>query len=429
MKSKVKRRKARNRSVKTRKSRKSVRAAEKTKAQPAKIRVLFLGAKEFPFGARTAFKNDSLPSGGIEAYADALACELAKNPTLEITVVTRRFPGQKQSEKIAGVNVERVPWMKGFLLRNPSYNYHAFRAARKLGFDVVHAHGPVAALFAEKLGKSVVATPHGVASGQPQYNPAVKVVLKSVERRAYSRAEAVVFLSGEERVSFKEKLGFLPRRCATIPPGVDLRKYSPEANARAAAKIHAQLGLAGKFVVIFVGRLIAVKGVKHLIDAAALSKAEDCTKCVLLIAGDGPERGALEKQAEMLGISSRIKFLGERRDVPALLAASDCFVLPSLSEGMPMALLEAMAAKRPCVVTRIGLPVRDGREALVVAPGNARELELAVSEIGADAGLRRRLAGNAFAFAKKFSWKNAAKRHAELYAELCGNVERVPRKK
>ena len=389
-----------------------------------RVRVLFVGAKEFPFGASATAsaavgaKQDAFPSGGIEAYADALARELAKNRRLQITIVTRRLPGQKQREKIAGVNVERVPWVRGFLLRNPSYNYHAFRAARKLGFDVVHAHGPVAALLAERLGKPVVATPHGVASGQPQYNAVVRAALRRVERRAYSRADAVVFLSGEERVSFKEKLGFEPSHATTIPPGVDLRKYSPSANARAAAKIRGQLGLRGKFVVIFVGRLLAVKGVRHLIDAAALSKAEDCKKCVLLVAGDGPERPALEKQAEMLGIAERVVFLGERRDVPALLAASDCFVLPSLSEGMPMALLEAMAAKLPCVVTNVGLPVENGKTGLVVAPGNARELEMAVSKIGADAGLRKRLGANAFALAKKFSWAAAAASHAKLYSSL-----------
>ena len=382
------------------------------------LKVLFLGTKEFPFGSCAQFKTDSLPSGGIEAYADSLARELARQKSVEVTIVTRRFKGQKEKERIAGVNVVRVPWVRGFLLRNPSYNYAALRAARKLDFDLVHAHGPVAALFAERLGKPVVATPHGVASGQPQYNALVRAALRRIEKKAYSRADAIVFLSEAEKTSFKEKLDFLPRRSAVIPTGVDLKRFSRARSAFLARTLRVGFKIKRKFVVCFVGRLLAVKGVRYLIEAAALLEEKERKKIVFLIAGDGPERDSLEKLARKLGVEENFLFLGERLDVPTLLAASDCFVLPSLSEGMPLALLEALAAGAPCVVTRIGLPVRDEREAIAVPPANARELARAIGKLEKNAALRAKLARNGLAFAKKFSWKRAASAHAALYSAL-----------
>src|SRR5439155_22355430 len=109
-----------------------------------------------------------------------------------------------------------------------------------------------------------------------------------------------------------------------------------------------------------------------LLWAASLSP-----RALLVRAGDGPLRAALEQRAIALGIHDRVLFLGERKDIPALLARCDVFVLPSLNEGLPLTVLEAMAAERPVVATNVGgLPelVADGVRGILVPPAGPRAL-------------------------------------------------------
>jgi glycosyltransferase involved in cell wall biosynthesis len=112
----------------------------------------------------------------------------------------------------------------------------------------------------------------------------------------------------------------------------------------------------------------------------------------LLLAGDGPERPALEGTVRTLRLGPFVRFLGTLDDPWPLLAAADIFALPSLWEGMPNALLEAMAAGLPAVATAVGaVPemVDDGREALVVPPGDAGALARALAELAAGPARRR----------------------------------------
>ena len=141
-----------------------------------------------------------------------------------------------------------------------------------------------------------------------------------------------------------------------------------------------------------VARLDAQKGVAHLVDAAAM-----VPDVVFAIAGDGPDRGALEARAAERGVSSRVRFLGHRRDVPALLAVADLFVLPSLYEGFPLSVLEAMASGVPVVATEVG-----GTDELVtndtgtpVAPADPRALADGIRALLADRDAAARRAATA----------------------------------
>jgi colanic acid/amylovoran biosynthesis glycosyltransferase len=143
---------------------------------------------------------------------------------------------------------------------------------------------------------------------------------------------------------------------------------------------------------LFVGRIAAVKGLPILLEA--LTKLEGVT---LNIAGDGPDRARLEEEAQALNISSRVKFLGyqSQQQVRKLLKQADLFVMSSFAEGVPVVLMEAMAAGVPVVATRIaGIPelVRDGHSGLLVAPGDANEMAMAIDRLLGDAELRNRFA-------------------------------------
>jgi glycosyltransferase involved in cell wall biosynthesis len=132
------------------------------------------------------------------------------------------------------------------------------------------------------------------------------------------------------------------------------------------------------------------------LDAAPQILAR-CPSTVFLFAGRGDCEAELREQTRRLGIERRVRFLGLRKDVPALLAIGDVLVQPSLSEGLSIAILEAMAAARPVVTTRVGGNpelVVNGETGLLVEPADAGALATAVIRVLTDAGEGRRLGVN-----------------------------------
>ncbi|HET9185409.1 MAG TPA: glycosyltransferase family 4 protein, partial [Solirubrobacterales bacterium] len=146
-------------------------------------------------------------------------------------------------------------------------------------------------------------------------------------------------------------------------------------------------------VVFTCARLDAQKGLDVLLRAAAA-----VPEAVFAIAGEGPLGPSLEGLASELGVADRVRFLGFRRDIPELMAAADVFTLPSLYEGSPLAVLEAMAARRAIVSSAIGGTnevIVDGESGLLVPPGDPEALAAALRRVLADPGLRESLAANA----------------------------------
>jgi glycosyltransferase involved in cell wall biosynthesis len=146
-------------------------------------------------------------------------------------------------------------------------------------------------------------------------------------------------------------------------------------------------------LLVAVGNLYAVKGHRYLIDAVALLSDRHPTLHVA-IAGRGDCEAAITARAADLGVSGKIHLLGLRSDVPAVLAAADIFVLPSLSEGLPLALLEAMFAGRAIVasdVGEIGTALGHGDAGVLVAPGNPAALAAALDDLLTDPTRAREL--------------------------------------
>jgi glycosyltransferase involved in cell wall biosynthesis len=146
---------------------------------------------------------------------------------------------------------------------------------------------------------------------------------------------------------------------------------------------------------LFVGRLAGVKGVPILIDAMS-NLVEKHPDLRLRLVGDGPDRRRLEADVEARGLGKRIEFLGYRSqaEVAEELARTDVFVLPSFAEGVPVVLMEAMAAQVPVVTTRIaGVPelVEDGVSGLLVPPGDSDAFTAALDALLADPDRRQAL--------------------------------------
>ncbi len=189
-------------------------------------------------------------------------------------------------------------------------------------------------------------------------------------------------VSGERRVPVSKTRAILY--------GVDTDRFKPLPGAAG----RRGLGLKGKGPVFgVIARLTEQKGHRYLLEAAsaAIRRRPDLR---FVFAGDGPLRQSLEAQARDLGIGDRVLFLGHRTDVPALLAAFDVFVLPSLYEGLPNAVLEAMACGRPVVATAVdGTPevVDNGVTGLLVPPRDPARLSEALLKLAGDARLRSRM--------------------------------------
>jgi glycosyltransferase involved in cell wall biosynthesis len=176
-------------------------------------------------------------------------------------------------------------------------------------------------------------------------------------------------------------------------------------------------------LLVSVGNLYPVKGHCHLVDALAVLVPSHPTLHVA-IAGRGEMEDALTARARDRGVADRLHLLGLRSDVPAVLAAADVFVLPSLSEGLPLALLEAMFAGRPIVASAVGevsAALAHGAAGVLVPPGDAHALAAAVDGVLRDAERAREL-GRAAArrAAAEYDIGRMVGRYVDVYEEALG---------
>jgi glycosyltransferase involved in cell wall biosynthesis len=196
--------------------------------------------------------------------------------------------------------------------------------------------------------------------------------------------------------------GVPAEKIALIRSAVDPRALDPRSNvdererARRTTRRALEAG-EGTVVVLALASLVHRKGLDVLLEALARMQATGGSAVkdtIAWIAGEGPERAALESLSERLGLSARVRFLGRRDDAADLLAACDLLVLPSRREGLGVSALEALAARRPVVASRVGglaEAVVDGRTGLLVEPEDPSALAQALGRLSGDPALRRSL--------------------------------------
>jgi glycosyltransferase involved in cell wall biosynthesis len=235
-------------------------------------------------------------------------------------------------------------------------------------------------------------------------------------RRACRLADAVTVVHPSFMEFFTEALEVPSQKLHYIPNGVRLQEKDPARRAR----LRGDIGLSDdEFAWFFAGRLAPVKDLATLIRAFSIARARSAHRIRLVVIGSGTEQASLEQVVESLELRSAVTFLGARSDVPSLLSAADGFAMSSLSEGLPMVLLEAMAAGVPCVATAVGgIPefFADGSGLLVPAASPA-ELAEGLLLVMADAKRRALMSQVAFA---KVAAKNDLDRVVDRYLGLFG---------
>lgn len=238
----------------------------------------------------------------------------------------------------------------------------------------VYPEGRGALLASRKLGAPVVVGARGSDLRQPPDPWSFRLI-----RRTLRRADRVLTVSEDLRQSCIG-LGVSPQRVHTVPNGCDTATFQP----RPKSATRAELGVRPDAeIVLFVGRLAPVKGVRDLLEAVRLLAAQR-PRLELVMLGDGPLRATGESAVEEAGLGGRVRWLGVRpvQEVARWLAVADLLCLPSHSEGCPNVVLEAMACGRPVVASAVGgVPELLKPECgILVPPADPRRLGEALAE-------------------------------------------------
>jgi glycosyltransferase involved in cell wall biosynthesis len=214
--------------------------------------------------------------------------------------------------------------------------------------------------------------------------------------------------------------GFDADACSVLPNAIDLEKFSrhrAERNALRARLLNVQ---DGRPVIGVVARFFPVKGQAALI-AALPRLLQHRPDALVVFVGDGPERKACEALARKLGIERAVRFLGQRHDVPELMNCFDVVAMPSRSEGLPLAAIEAMAAGVPVVATDVGgisEVVTHHRVGLLAPAGDVAALVGLICQLLDDQVGRHRMAAAALGDAGRFSVHEHVQRLREIYLAL-----------
>lgn len=279
-------------------------------------------------------------------------------------------------------------------------------------FDIIHSHEFTMAVFgavASRIaGVRHVITMHG---NQTMLNARRRRVAL---RTAFRLSAVTVAVSEDTRKHLVSSLGLGDGAILTVPNGIPRRSGDP-------TPVRAEFGLGPEeLLVLAVGGLHKRKGHALLIDALArLERGGRIPSWKLIVAGAGPEHPALLAKVVELELGGRVFVPGQREDIPALQSAADLFVMPSLWEGLPLAILEAMLAGTPVIASRTsGIPeaIEDGRDGLLVAPGDVDELAVALETLLNSREERRRLGAQGRARAERdFTIERMADDYERLY--------------
>jgi glycosyltransferase involved in cell wall biosynthesis len=365
-------------------------------------------------GLRVAHLIECDGPGGAERVVALLATTLQAAGGRGVVFLPANGEGWLTRElEGSGVSLEYFRLERPF---SPACARSLAAAFRRHEIAVAHSHEFSLAVYGSWA--SWLAGVHHVITMHGSRYYAGRLRRRLAMRSAIALSGRTVAVSNSVANQLSEDLGVARSRIATITNGV--RRHGPE---RTTLRDELRLGPDDRLLVA-VGNLYPVKGHEHLIDAVALLAGKHPT-LHLAISGRGEMAEPLAARARAHGLTDSIHLLGLRSDVAAVLAAADIFVLPSLSEGLPMALLEAMFARRPIVASSVGdvgVALAHGEAGLLVQPGDPPALALAIDRLLTDPNLARTLAERAFRRASaEYDVSHMVRRYVDAYKELLGS--------
>lgn len=357
--------------------------------------------------------------GGVERHILSLAKCLKDGPYSPVVV-----PIANHGELEKQANALKIP--THFLPMKSRFDiFGAANRLRKLVHQheavIIHTFGIRSNSLAWMISKK---TPAAWAARVPNLshtdykNRWVGHVSHRINNHFLNRADAVQVISPQLKDYF-DQLAAPPQKIELVPNGIDFEHYQPKqdkATYKTALNIPEQA-----YVIGAVGRMAPIKGYDVLIQAFAKVKAS-LPQAHLVFVGDGPEKQALQQQAERLQVSGSVRFTGFLEDVRPALGALDLYVCSSHSEGVPHTILEAMAAKVPILSTRVGgveSVIQSGVNGLLLHALDADLFANTIVELAQDAERTNVYAKNAFTrIQTDFSEERMVKRIVEMYDRM-----------
>jgi glycosyltransferase involved in cell wall biosynthesis len=250
----------------------------------------------------------------------------------------------------SGIRCIDLNYLRGrWGIRRFTYQLKLWWLLRRSGFDAIHVHHTTSLLLCGLAARAagirrLMMTEHAIheLEADPRYKRNARFYARLAHEITVVHAGLVDY--------FVTQIGVPARRVHYVPNGVTLAP----AEATDRAQVRTELAANGIFVFLFAGRLHPTKDLGTLLHAVALLKGATGASFEVWLLGDGDERPLLEALVVQLGITDRVRFLGPTSNVNRYLAASDCFVMSSKTEGLPMVLVEAMSKGVPCIATAVG---------------------------------------------------------------------------
>lgn len=357
---------------------------------------------------------------GAEVQLKVLLSKLVQKPEFNLSVIL--FNGGRLGKEIEGLGIP-VTIFPETEWGSTKIFIELVREFKKSNIRIIHTHKYKDTILAAPAAKlcgiaHVVRTVHGLPEPFEGMQAFKMSLYEAIERTVHRYCvDSVIGVSSQ--IERKYKGEGTVSRVTCIRNGIDLESEPVQTDRWRTRK---DLGVdAGTCLIGTVGRLTPVKGIPYLLEAASILLRQGANVKVLVV-GDGSIRGDLETQVRDLGITANVVFLGHREDTDELLQALDIFVLPSLSEGIPMALLEAMATSRAVVASRVGgIPeiVEDGFEGFLVEPMDVNSLAERCRRLMASPDVAGRMGEQARKrVEREFSATAMAERVASVYKEL-----------
>lgn len=378
-----------------------------------------------------------LLGGGEQQVLALLEQFTAEQARVELVSLVRAEPSARLQDRLRGIvrTSFDMPWA-GW--RRP---FEALRLLPRLVTfirerpdAIIHTHSNLANILAGTAARlagarCLVATMHGTNmryayrsfNGRPSWAHAL--VHGALDAWTARLADGLIAPCEATKTYLVKRLGVRAERVQVIYNGLDPDTMLP-ASPTTRQRVRGELGVPPEALVIgMVGHLFPVKGHRYLIDAARALLPRWPTLSVWMVGGEGVfSARALREQAEALLAQGRMRLLGDRDDVPQLLTAMDIVAVPSLSEGFPYLVLEALAAARPVVASRVGgIPevIRHQETGLLVPPGDVAALTAALERLLKSPDEARRLGHNGRAVVvERFTRERMLHETRQLYVRL-----------
>lgn len=362
--------------------------------------------------------------GGVENVVEEVAGWMARMGH-RATVLTMGFGGEPPAEEEDRVSVVRFPGRD--LTRSVGlqvalslrFVFRAPGAARREKPQVINANNLfystslLAPILKRILHVPLVTTVHlaGVRTGSPFSDALIRAYEVSLGRAILRESDAVIAVScavAEHLVG----MGVPAEKVFTVPNGVDFDFFTCAFEGRRPRE----------FEILFLGRLVPNKGLRYFIEAArALAPTHPRARFVVI--GNGPDKAAALEDVRKSGLAGRFEFLDSVPDVRDAMKSAYAMARPSLSEGMPLTVLEAMASGVPVVAFSVaGTPevVANGETGILVPPADSQELARALARLMLDPQSARRMGDRARASVRQRSWRSVAEKTLDVYATAAG---------